>query len=223
MKNKIIGISPRINFSSKKSFVRVCNDYVNALEKRDFTTIILTPSKNFESQLKLCDGFLCIGGDDFDPTMYNETNIVGLSKEINEVVDKTDKQMIEYAIKHKLPLMGICRGHQALCACLGTKLIQDMKFEGFRHDLVEPHLHFIERIKDFGIAKLLPQKFMINSFHHQAVKVLPDGFIPLYVNNDIIEMMEHSTLPIFSVQWHPERYDSKESEIIFDYFDHYFK
>ena len=35
---------------------------------------------------------------------------------------------------------------------------------------------------------------------------------------DVIEGIAHETLPIFGVQWHPERIDSHESEIIFDYF-----
>ena len=69
-----------------------------------------------------------------------------------------------------------------------------------------------------NLSKLLPEKFLVNTFHHQAVKTVPEGFIATYKNADVIEAIEHKTLPIVAVQWHPERYYTKESEIIFDYF-----
>ncbi|MEI3526698.1 MAG: gamma-glutamyl-gamma-aminobutyrate hydrolase family protein [Bacilli bacterium] len=58
----------------------------------------------------------------------------------------------------------------------------------------------------------------MNSYHHQSVKDLPDGFITTFVNQDVIEAIEHQTLPLIGIQWHPERFYTNESKIIFDYF-----
>ena len=78
--------------------------------------------------------------------------------------------------------------------------------------------HYVDKVTNFGVAKLLPDHFLINSWHHQAVKVVPEGFEVLFKNDETIEAMEHKTLPIVAVQWHPERFYTAESKVIFDYF-----
>ena len=46
----------------------------------------------------------------------------------------------------------------------------------------------------------------VNSYHHQAVKTPGAGLVPLAWSPDgYIEALEHETLPLFAVQWHPER------------------
>ena len=46
----------------------------------------------------------------------------------------------------------------------------------------------------------------VNSAHHQAVKDLGRGLVPVqYSDEGLIEAMYHESLPVYSVQWHPER------------------
>ena len=88
-------------------------------------------------------------------------------------------------------------------------------------NLDNPHegiYHNVTKVENFGIAKLLPDEFKVNTYHHQCPKDLPKGFKKLFVNYDIIEMIEHESLPILATQWHPERIDSNESRIIMKYF-----
>jgi putative glutamine amidotransferase len=115
-------------------------------------------------------------------------------------------------------MFGICRGVQAICAFMGGKLVQDLKHENINHPLTEEHKHYIDKVNNIGVAKLLPDHFLINSYHHQAVKVVPEGFEILFKNDQTIEAIEHTSLPILGVQWHPERFYTEESAIIFDYF-----
>ena len=49
----------------------------------------------------------------------------------------------------------------------------------------------------------------INSYHHQALDRLADGLVATAWSDSnghqIVEAVEHESLPIWSVQWHPER------------------
>ena len=202
MKQPIIGISPRYAFykETNRHFLQVNTDYIDQIVNRNAIPLILVPGPNLLNSLKMCDGILEIGGDGID-----------------EETDLIDKEIIEYAIINKLPVLGICRGIQCIAAFLGGKLTQDIETDKLEHPAVDKK-HYVERIAVGNLSKLLPEKFLVNTFHHQAVKTVPEEFIATYKNADVIEAIEHKTLPIVAVQWHPERYYTKESEIIFDYF-----
>lgn len=217
MKQYIIGVSPRPNQNETNTFIRVNRNYIDQLTSRGLTPIILTPGSNIENILPLCDGFLVIGGDDFDPTIYGETNEQNLSKEIDKEMDELDKIIIDYAVKSQKPLLGICRGHQAISAIHGKALYQDIETAKLEH----PHegiYHNVTKVTNYGVATLLPDEFQVNTYHHQCTKELPDGFVVLFKNHDVIEAIEHTTLPILGIQWHPERLSTNETKIIFDYF-----
>jgi len=209
---KLIGVTPRllVEETTEKQFVN--SSYVNYLLKYDCNIIMLTLNNpNIEEVLDLCDGFLITGGTDVDPKFYNEENTD--SKGIDSRLDILDKQVVEYAVKTKKPLLGICRGHQSINVFLGGSLIQHMdNHRGIKdnHEVVttkNPYLDFDEYIST-------------NSYHHQAVKDLaPNMEIVAKHKDGTCEAIIHKELPIIGVQWHPELMDgTKESKIIFDKF-----
>ena len=222
MKNIIIGVTPRINHSDNNTFVRVHRNYIDRLTKIGLIPIIITPGSNYKKILEFCDGFLVIGGDDYNPVMYGDTNDLGLSKEINDEMDKLDQDIILYAVEKEKPVLGICRGHQGFSAVFGKALYQDIESAGLNHPVTDK-LHEVTKVTNIGVAKLLPYKFTTNTFHHQATKDLPKGFAVLFKNHDVVEAIEHTTLPLLGIQWHPERMETKESDIIFNYFKDMFK
>ena len=222
MKNIIIGVTPRINHSDNNTFVRVHRNYIDRLTKIGLIPIIITPVSNYKKILEFCDGFLVIGGDDYNPVMYGDTNDLGLSKEINDEMDKLDQDIILYAVEKEKPVLGICRGHQGFSAVFGKALYQDIESAGLNHPVTDK-LHEVTKVTNIGVAKLLPDKFTTNTFHHQATKDLPKGFAVLFKNHDVVEAIEHTTLPLLGIQWHPERMETKESDIIFNYFKDMFK
>ena len=222
MKNIIIGVTPRINHSDNNTFVRVHRNYIDRLTKIGLIPIIITPGSNYKKILEFCDGFLVIGGDDYNPVMYGDTNDLGLSKEINDEMDKLDQDIILYAVEKEKPVLGICRGHQGFSAVFGEALYQDIESAGLNHPVTDK-LHEVTKVTNIGVAKLLPYKFTTNTFHHQATKDLPKGFAVLFKNHDVVEAIEHTTLPLLGIQWHPERMETKESDIIFNYFKDMFK
>ena len=219
MKQSFIGISPRYNIdaSNGKRALKINMDYIKQIVSYNRIPLVLFDCENFEENLKLCDGFLILGGDDINPEYFNEDNSLNLSKGIDELSDVIDQKIINYAKENKVPLLGICRGHQALAAFLGGSLHQDIPHAKLNHP-EEDKKHSVSKIANGNLSSLLPDNFLVNTFHHQAVNKLPDGFITTYMNGDVIEAIEHPTLPMMGVQWHPERYYTAESKIIFDYF-----
>ncbi len=215
MRTKLIGVTPRVLYEDKVRKQFVNERYIVQLHKRGFNTILLTlDNPNISDVLSLCDGFLLTGGWDFDPKHYNEINS-GLSQGIDHAIDTIDQQVVAYASKHKLPMLGICRGHQAINVFMGGSLYQDIKnHSGLTHK--------VKSIKNSVLA--LPDEFETNSWHHQAIKKTADGFKVIAVHEDnTIEAMIHTSLPIISVQWHPEIMpDDPQTKIIFDSFSKFF-
>lgn len=219
MKQSFIGLTPRFITNNETGIraVKVNMDYINQIISYNKVPLILFDDNNLEENLKLCDGFFLLGGDDINPEYYGEDNSKNLSKDIDEYTDIIDKKIIEYAVKNKVPTIGICRGHQDLAAFLGGTLHQDIKEANLNHPS-EDKKHNVTKVCSSPLMDRLPNEFLVNTYHHQAVKDVAPGFKVTLVNHDVIEAMEHETLPIFSVQWHPERYYTAESKILFDYF-----
>ncbi|WDC85893.1 gamma-glutamyl-gamma-aminobutyrate hydrolase family protein [Caloramator sp. mosi_1] len=62
---------------------------------------------------------------------------------------------------------------------------------------------------------------LVNSFHHQAAKIVPKNFkVSAYSSDGVIEAIEHESKPIMAVQWHPELMAKKHPVMIrlFEYF-----
>lgn len=208
----VIGIFPSYNLQKKEIFID--NYYSDEILDSGATPVIL-PIDNIEEMLKvfsIIDGLVLSGGVDIDPKYYGETN-TGKSVEICPLMDETEKLLIRIAMKANMPILGICRGMQALNVFNGGSLIQDIPSEhGYSiiHSisLTEPSFHNITVEKDsplsdaigFGIHR-------INSYHHQAVKEIAPGFSVAAVSEDgIIESIYCKNMKyVLGVQWHPER------------------
>ena len=216
---QVIGIIPRVTEQNNQSFIKVAKNYYRYFNNENYVVMIIIDQVNLLDQLSICDGIIITGGYDINPTYYNENNDLNLSTDISDELDLFDKKVIEYCYKTKIPMLGICRGMQGFGAFLeGGKLVQDLAYYHISHPTINEHEHYVEKVNNYGIAEKLPDHFMINSFHHQAILVPPKDFIVLFKNGDTIEAMQSTTHPIIAFQWHPERYFTKESDIIFAYF-----
>lgn len=211
---KLIAVTPRLLTEDgvEKEFVN--RSYVKSLLKYDANIIMLTLNNpNVEEILDLCDGFLITGGSDMDPKYYGEVN-EGLSQGVSEELDTLDKIVVEYAVKNKKPLLGICRGCQSINVVLGGSLHQhigtDHKGKAYDHTVVTTENDVLKFEKNI----------IINSYHHQAVnKVAPGLQVVARHTDGTIEALVHENLPIIAVQWHPEKFDNDPvSKIIFDKF-----
>ena len=109
--------------------------------------------------------------------------------------------------------MGIGRGMQVINVVLGGTLYQDIELVmKLNHPIGESHR--VTTTADSKIANLLGPTAVVNSFHHQAVKTVGVGLKATAMSEDgIIEALEHETLPVFGVQWHPETQGTDDEEV----------
>lgn len=181
----------------------------------DIEIIELHHSNNSPDEVSNCTGLVLTGGHDIDPSIYNQTNEKGLSRNIDNLRDKFEREILDVALKNQIPVLGICRGLQLVNAHLGGSLFQHIDYhknEIFVEDLEHP----IEVIEDSFTYQIVKQKSgVVNSSHHQAVdKVADDLKVSAYAIDGIIEALEWKNpvgkSPLLLVQWHPERMKDKE-------------
>lgn len=145
-----------------------------------------------------CDGLLLCGGVDVEPERYGESN-TGQS-ETDHARDEAEFALVE-AYKDR-PILGICRGVQVLNVAFGGTLYQHI---GTAHSVPYGVTHPADAVNGSRMAALYGSHFTVNSYHHQAVARVAEGFVPTVFAGETIEAIEHTSLPIFGVQWHPER------------------
>jgi carbamoyl-phosphate synthase small subunit len=124
-----------------------------------------------------------------------------------------DPKDVPYAVKTvqeligKYPIFGICLGHQIIGLALGGDTYK---------------LKFGHRGGNHPVKNLITGKVTITSQNH-GFAVRPDSLNPdevmvshLNVNDKTVEGLRHKTLPLFSVQYHPEAAPGpKDSEDLF--------
>lgn len=155
------------------------------------------------------DGLLLCGGGDVDPARFNQENHG--STDIDPDRDAAELALIHAFIQAGKPILGICRGHQILNVALGGTLIQDLPGElrpFHTHDSSLPldKIHPVRAAAGSWFEAAWGPLFSVNTSHHQAVEALGQGMIPaLWSEGGVIEGTVHRSLPILSVQFHPER------------------
>ena len=111
------------------------------------------------------------------------------------------------------PLLGICRGIQYINVVMGGTLYQDLPSEhpsDTEHHQMPPYdvpVHSVKIIEDSPLYKLLKKEtLMVNSYHHQAIKMLAPKLSVMAVSED--GLVEAVYVPnkkfIWGIQWHPE-------------------
>ena len=103
------------------------------------------------------------------------------------------------AFAGKVPLLGICLGHQSIAQAfggriVGAKRLMHGKTSQLKHD-------------GRGLFRGFPQGMEVMRYHSLAVErvTLPDGFeISAEAEDGEIMGLRHRTLPVESVQYHPE-------------------
>ena len=182
-------------------------NYADAFIGSGCTVVCASGGENgtAEQLAEIADGLFLTGGVDISPKLYGEekTPQCGQNDEWRDTIEAT---CFKAFIKAGKPVFGICRGMQMINVLMGGTLYQDISEE---LHVSHPYnsIHEIDAVKDSIICRLFGEKFIVNSFHHQAVESLAPGLLPLAYSADggIIEGFYHKELPILAVQWHPER------------------
>ena len=99
----------------------------------------------------------------------------------------------------KLPILGVCLGHQSIGAAFGGKIIRAQQV---MHGKTSPIEH-----TGVGVFKNLPSPYTVIRYHSLAIArdSLPDCLeITAWTADGEIMGVRHKTYPIEGVQFHPE-------------------
>ncbi len=152
------------------------------------------------------DGFVFCGGGDIDPKYYGEKKAYEIEN-ICSLRDAFEQQLFYTAYKSKKPILGICRGMQVINVFLGGSLHQSI----CNHSQTEPRrisTHSVSIRVGTPLHSIIGSgEAAVNSFHHQAVKVLAPALETDAVSDSdsLIEAFHDKGHKFcLGVQWHPE-------------------
>ena len=126
--------------------------------------------------------------------------------------DNTEVELFNYAQKEKLPILGICRGFQAIYSFMGGEIKQQGEIFSNTHRATKHEIDYDNNIK------------IVNSYHKNmavmeskpknvevAAKCIKDNSIEAFTSEKIL-----------AFQWHPERdkrFQEWNAKIIRDFFE----
>jgi putative glutamine amidotransferase len=121
------------------------------------------------------DGLLLSGGADIDPAVYGRPNAGSVS--IQPGRDALERRAFEHARHRGVPVLGICRGLQAINAFSGGWLVQHVDgHAGAEFGRGPAHRHPVTVLAGSRLSQILgtdgvATTFVVNSYHHQGVRV----------------------------------------------------
>ncbi len=166
-----------------------------------------------DDYLNIVDGLYFSGGCDINPLIFNEDPIREIGR-IDYSRDEFEIRLFKKAAAKNMPILGICRGAQVINVASGGNLYQDIYVQRKGTNGHSPKFssggyayHRVKITKNSMVYNILKtEETNVNSFHHQAVKDVAEGYKVTAVSEDgiieAIESVDHSF--IVGIQWHPE-------------------
>lgn len=225
MKNKVI-ILATLLFSISTSFAQELilfskadkgGTYMTFIHKVDSTLVLKSaykqPTDSIDLWLAKAAGIIITGGRDIHPSIYGKENEVEKCGKFDRYRDSLELKMVGFAKNNKIPLLGICRGHQMLNVALGGSLYTDIPTDIKNHeshrDSVNPPMHEITIKEGSLLDKIIGvKKCRVNSYHHQSADRLGKDLSAIAKTSDgVVESIIYtkSDWTAFGVQFHPEK------------------
>ena len=219
----LIGVILLLVQSCNKSKIiilsKASQNYIDWIYNKNTIILDAYSISNIDSILAIADGIIITGGEDINPLIYNDTLNLKVCGEINHRRDTLEKKLFDYALENKTPLIGVCRGMQMINVAYGGSLYGDIPSE-IGTEVI--HRNKGEVMHEIVLTEPCPlifpeeqDTFMVNSWHHQGLKDIPneihvvarsfDGLPEaIYMDDEIHPFM-------IAVQFHPERLGSENS------------
>jgi putative glutamine amidotransferase len=146
-----------------------------------------------------CDALLLPGGGDLEPWRYGQENTA--SRDLDPERDAMEMALLEQFTVQRKPVLGICRGMQTINVFFGGTLLQDIQGHSAVGGVDRRHAVRTDRRSPLAFCGET-----VNSAHHQAVDRLGGGLKAVqWADDGVVEAVCHQRLPVWAVQWHPER------------------
>ncbi len=214
MNRPLVAITPSY---TKEGYIRMNPVYLNAVWAAGGMPVFVAyteDEKKLHEYASEFDGFLFSGGVDLDPKYYGET-VQFDSVETDPGRDTFELALFARVMETGKPVFGICRGIQTMNVAMGGSLYQHI--DGHRQK--EKGTERIQRVAvnpGTLLSEITGNKpyLMVNTFHHQAVKVPAPALVAAACSDDGI--CESVYLPghkfFLGVQWHPELFFSLDPD-----------
>ncbi len=191
--------------------------YVEAVQRAGGAAILLPVDPGWiedpDSALDRLDGLIVAGGADLDPGSYGAERHPATVNTL-PTRDRCEVALVRAALRRDMPLLGICRGMQAINVAAGGTLLQHVpeiagtdehmrtpgSFEDADHAVCITPGSVTERATGSG-------EVIVKSHHHQAIERLGEGLeiTGRAVADDLPEAIEAiGSCFAIGVQWHPE-------------------
>ena len=188
--------------------------YMRAVELAGGLPVVLPPlsPERVPPLVEQLAGVCLSGGPDLAPAGYGAAPDVHLGP-TEPGLDAFELAVARHADRLGLPILGICRGVQALNVARGGTLHQhlpDVTDGSIEHRQTEPgHVatHAVRIAPGCELAAILgTTETMVNSFHHQAIDRIGDGLEAVaWAPDGVIEAVEGAADRfVLGVQWHAE-------------------
>jgi putative glutamine amidotransferase len=195
--------------------------YLEALERAGATPLPLderASTADRAAAFAAMDGLLLSGGADIDPARYGESPAGARDAEPGR--DALEDEAFRAAVEAGVPILGVCRGLQAINVFAGGSLVQHLDgHESRAYPSPEVTRHRLDLAEGSRLASILGESsdLEVNSYHHQAItadRLAPGLRIAAVADHpgagELVEGVE-STDPdrwLVGIQCHPERTES---------------
>ncbi len=218
----LIGVTTSVTVGKDPERAYVNSAYLAAIQTAGGLPLPIPPQLDARARdeiLARCDGYLLTGGGDLDPATFNEPPHPTLF-EVAPARDRLEIALVGFALKTRKPLLAVCRGIQVLNVALGGSLFQDVASDpgtDIQHQQGKPRdepTHPVKVVAGSRLAQVLgTTDLLVNSMHHQAVKAVGRGVVPVaFAPDTLIEGIELEDYDRFvlGVQWHPEELTERD-------------
>ena len=204
----------------------IARDYARVIEYVGGTPFLVPHVEDMgciDRYLEVLDGLVLSGGGDIDPLLFGQEPHQNMGS-VDRVRDEMELQLTQKALDQDLPILAICRGIQMMNVAAGGTIYQDIAAEmpqpTLRHSQTGAGWyasHTIDILSDSRLHQIFGSlTTRVNSFHHQAVRDVPEGFIvTAKAKDNVIEAIESPTHRFaLGVQCHPEMMWERQPEAL---------
>lgn len=214
MKRIVIGLTPQGD--SQKEVYRISPDFIREISALGAIPMVLPSVTDNDDllidALSLCDGVIFTGGPDVRPSYFGE-EIIPSCGAISDERDAFELKLYRMALDADKSILGICRGVQVMNIGSGGDIYQDI-YSQMGTKLVHHTLDGKRAFHNVNVSNDACQRFgfsvnsfVTNSYHHQNVRALGEGFEAFAFAED--GLVEAIYMPdrrfVAGVQWHPEK------------------
>lgn len=178
-------------------------NYENALAALQVHFVTSLEVKDVEEY----DGLLLPGGGDVDPKLFGQLPVRDAEmQQLTPELDRIQLSILKAFCQYQKPVFGICKGMQLINIAFGGDMIQHLPTAAAHDWRGHDQIHAVKNEKDSLVYERYGEEMLVNSAHHQGVDISGRGIRYVqYAPDGVVEGLQHEFLPVYGVQWHPER------------------